>query len=889
MGMSREVDRRDFHVNKVTPAREAELRSRAVDVSDRLPGTHRIRIESFDATTGNPAVVASEAAPAETGNYIQRALDHVRGISRALGLAATQPVEFVADPHVQRTTSGAVAVHLQQQYKGIPIFQAAETVRFAPNGALQETAGSRVSVDQDVAISPSISVEQAVLRAAEHVAVPQPDEHGGTDPFGEPLPLPRVDLSGFVPRIIATFPNKPEQPTVLEAGPFGDRLKASLLWFPLAETLRLAWEVIITMPRFAGQYRTIVDAETAEILYCRQLVQSVAARGNVYRVDGAGARQMINFPPPLADYGLPIPGGLPAVFPDDWVADERTLGNSTNAHLGDSGSTIRGTVQNGMLIFNPSTSTGDDQKVLNIFYYNCYMHDYFYLLGFRESDGNFQHQNFGRGGVPSDRVDARAHSGAVWGTANMATPVDGASPIMNMGLVTSTNRHTAFDASVVFHEFMHGVTNRLVGGSMNDQALEAPQSAGMGEGWGDYIACTINNSTVVGAWVVNQSGGIRGFPYDSNFPDTFGDLGTGRYTEVHNIGEIWCATLLEMNRKIGVTLGVQLVVDALKLSPANPSFLDMRDAILVALDNKLAAGQLSSGAHATARGDIRGVFARFGMGPGARSNGANLSGIVADFATSTDTPQPSMRVEAAPNMAIPDNRPAGVTSAITVPQAGRITGVTVAVDIEHTYIGDLQVRLTPPGGSPVVLHNRSGASTKNLLKAYTNADTPALAPLVGTQAQGNWSLQVADLARGDLGTLRHWRLELGLEVASQSATGEAIPALTIPDHNPNGVRSVIPIAQEGTAQGVRVHVDITHTYIGDLQVTLVAPSGQQAILHNRVGGNQDNLITTYDTTSTPTLAALLGQSTQGDWVLQVVDMAGQDVGKLNKWSIELTL
>ena len=41
------------------------------------------------------------------------------------------------------------------------------------------------------------------------------------------------------------------------------------------------------------------------------------------------------------------------------------------------------------------------------------------------------------------------------------------SPIMNMGLVTSTNRHTAFDSDVVFHEFMHGVTNRLVGGPLN--------------------------------------------------------------------------------------------------------------------------------------------------------------------------------------------------------------------------------------------------------------------------------------------------------------------------------------------------------------------------------------------------------------------------------------
>jgi hypothetical protein len=51
----------------------------------------------------------------------------------------------------------------------------------------------------------------------------------------------------------------------------------------------------------------------------------------------------------------------------------------------------------------------------------------------------------------------------------------------------------------------------------------------------------------------------------------------------YNIGEIWCATLMEMNRNIGTTLAVQLAVDALKLSPANPSFLDIRDSILAAI------------------------------------------------------------------------------------------------------------------------------------------------------------------------------------------------------------------------------------------------------------------------------------------------------------------
>jgi len=638
--MSREVDQRDFSENKVTPARENELRRIASDISDNvLPGNHRVMVASFDTATGNPSVVTSIAAPAEKDKYIERAQAHVQSIGRVLGFAETQPTDFVSDPQVQEVSSGAKAVYLHQQYKGIPIFQATQTVRFDPNGALTESVGSTITVNGELQVSPQLGVKQAVMEAAEHVAFPDNDELGEVDAFGEPLPLPSVDLTGFEPRIVATFPEKPDQPTVLEPGPFGENIKANLIWFPLtADELRLSWEVVITMPEGWGQYRTLVDANTGEILYCRQLMTMAAGRGNVYREDGGSAREVTDFPIALADYGLPIPGDLPPGFPDDWVESDSAVGNCVIAHLGDSGATIQGSQQGDMVVFDPADTQGDEQKVLNIFYYNCFMHDFFYLLGFREVDGNFQQNNFGRGGMPSDRVDARAYSGSVWGTANMGTPVDGSSPVMKMGLVSSTNRHTAFDSSVVYHEFMHGVTNRLVGGAMNVRALEQPQSGGMGEGWGDFIACTINDSVTVGSWVKNSPTGIRKYIYDSNYPDHFGNLGQGRYTEVHNIGEIWAATLLEMNRRIGNALGAQLVVDALKLSPANPSFLDMRDAILQALQNMHIAGEISAAEYQTKWLGIWEAFSKFGMGSNARSNGASLSGIAADFNMPADIP-----------------------------------------------------------------------------------------------------------------------------------------------------------------------------------------------------------------------------------------------------------
>lgn len=217
---------------------------------------------------------------------------------------------------------------------------------------------------------------------------------------------------------------------------------------------------------------------------------------------------------------------------------------------------------------------------------------------------------------------------------------------MHLGGVR-TGRHTALDSDVVFHEFVHGVTNRLVGGERSQLQLEQPQSRGMGEGWGDYFAVSIQNygleteRTTVGSWVVNNPRGIRGFPYDENFPHNFGNVGRDRYTEEHNIGEIWCATLMQLNRALvkvlgnkerGYALCWQIVYDGLPLTRGNPSFLDARDGILLALESLGATIDSRDGKQLRAlRKAAWATFAQYGMGPNARSVGASLRGIRPDF------------------------------------------------------------------------------------------------------------------------------------------------------------------------------------------------------------------------------------------------------------------
>jgi len=92
----------------------------------------------------------------------------------------------------------------------------------------------------------------------------------------------------------------------------------------------------------------------------------------------------------------------------------------------------------------------------------------------------------------------------------------------------------------------------------------------------------------------------------------------------------------------------------------------------------------------------------------------------------------------------------------------------------------------------------------------------------------------------------------------------------------------------GNINDVEVSVDITHTFIGDLNVTLVSPAGTSVPLHQRAGGGADNIIQTYTPATKPQLQTLRGQTMQGTWRLRIADLEAQDVGKLNKWGLKIT-
>jgi subtilisin-like proprotein convertase family protein len=95
------------------------------------------------------------------------------------------------------------------------------------------------------------------------------------------------------------------------------------------------------------------------------------------------------------------------------------------------------------------------------------------------------------------------------------------------------------------------------------------------------------------------------------------------------------------------------------------------------------------------------------------------------------------------------------------------------------------------------------------------------------------------------------------------------------------------IAESGTVAGIKVEVDIRHTFIGDLRVELRSPTGRSTVLHPQLGGSADNLVATYDSATPGILAPMVGQPMKGNWTLNVSDRARLDRGTLRRWSLEL--
>lgn len=277
-------------------------------------------------------------------------------------------------------------------------------------------------------------------------------------------------------------------------------------------------------------------------------------------------------------------------------------------------------------------------KVVQAFYQGNRLHDFFYDVGFDEAWGNAQEDNFGRGGVGGDSMRIRVGSPATF----IFSALEGDRPGLSVGVnpTSTSNRDSTLDLSVFAHEWGHHVVQRLVGGGR--ALLESSQAQSLNEGWADFTGVLTllraedfagaapgsTSSYSVGAYtntdyvfprVVEGATapsdpyfyGVRRWPLGPSNPLTFRHIGhnqalpagfayfdwKGRSrmnSQVHSSGEIWANTLwacmrailrdrpergFEANRR----LIAEYLVAGLKITPANPTFHDARDALLLAM------------------------------------------------------------------------------------------------------------------------------------------------------------------------------------------------------------------------------------------------------------------------------------------------------------------
>ncbi|MGW3031106.1 M36 family metallopeptidase [Streptomyces sp. NPDC001178] len=294
-----------------------------------------------------------------------------------------------------------------------------------------------------------------------------------------------------------------------------------------------------------------------------------------------------------------------------------------------------------------SWKTNREQNAAQVYYYLGTYHDHLEAgpIGFTRAAGNFD----GRDG---DAVDAQTDDGAAvdhglpdenhLNNANMGTPPDGQAPTMQMYLTGSGPGYTVLqgnwgdDAATVYHEYTHGLSNRLVVGADGVSALTGQQGGAMGEAWSDWYALDFLNDQGLLKDSRHRDGEValdpphwtdelpsRSQPLDcpvgstsAKCPGTsaagkggytYGDYGkiSRRGPEVHADGEIWSETLWDLRNRLGSRLTESLLTRAMELSPANPTFLDQRNAVLQA-DTVVNRGR--------AHDRIWKVFAHRGMG-----------------------------------------------------------------------------------------------------------------------------------------------------------------------------------------------------------------------------------------------------------------------------------
>jgi len=573
-----------------------------------------------DPLTGTPANVTSLdgfLTGPSSDSARQIAMRYVRGHVADLGLTKADLSTFrLRTDYVD--VAGISHISWTQHAKGVTVFGNGLKANVTADGRLISVQGSPIGglteLTAPAAARPEMSAESARGAAAQDVG-------GAVDPAAV--------QRGSRAAGIAVWSN-------------GDR--ASLVWFATPSGMRLAWSTY-TQTGNTLTYSHVVDADTGAVLYRRDLVAHDRGDAKVYDyypgAANGGKPKVVNF---FAKDWLPrkadFLGGANVVAWADLDDDNRLDENEKTPVPG-----TRDRAQFNLVDFNGSNRlcsrdfvcTWNANKryswrankkadVTNAFYLANVFHDYLERrpIGFDNAAGNFERAD-------GDSVRLHALDGANTANgfpdgnhidnANMATPPDGIAPTMQMYLWHFPKAPSAeepfipvsgsFDASILYHEYVHGLSNRLVADAQGNSTLNSIQAGAMGEGWSNWYAMDYLVARGFQPDSARRDGQVRAAKYvladKSTFETmaidcdrrsdarrctdiygdkggyTYGDFATiGGAPEVHASGEVWTQTLWDVRERLGSRIANMLVTRGMELSRNDPTMLDMRNAIIQA-------------------------------------------------------------------------------------------------------------------------------------------------------------------------------------------------------------------------------------------------------------------------------------------------------------------
>ncbi len=426
--------------------------------------------ETFDPNSGvtrtlsNPTGYLSDP---HGGDPTDIALEFVRTNFDLLGLKRGDVDEFEITDLVESSTTGTTHVYLRQKHQGIPVYNGQLQIHVNRDGRILSITNAfmpnlRVSLKPLFA---GITAVQAISSAARHLnlQLDAPPRQLG-DPLG-------------IQRLTPLFGNQISKKTI----------QAELMWLPVGHELHLVWRFQIHSLDGQHVYDMTVDAEFGP---------PAEDGGRVFTRFDWVAQDSYNVYPLPAESPNHSSGRQIVVNPADPIASplgwhdtgiaQYTIMRGNNVHAFQDGNNNSEPSCGAQLNCDFPLNLNQDPRsyaeavVANLFFWNNIVHDIQYHYGFDEQAGNFQVNNFGRGGGGGDAVVARAQDDFGLNNASFMTEPEGNPPLMQMFIFDQTNprRDAGLDSGVIIHEYGHGISNRQVGGPSNVGCLSNPQQPG---------------------------------------------------------------------------------------------------------------------------------------------------------------------------------------------------------------------------------------------------------------------------------------------------------------------------------------------------------------------------------------------------------------------------